>query len=137
MIGGSATLDISYTCAFQYYNNNSVTPSVQVFNSEDELADYIEKRSRFTHMPGLTVFFGDPNIMNIGHSLFDGLYPSFLSLVRFGRHHLQYNTVLSIDIGHSGSSLFQAVIFRQFGGGRLTKLSDLSKATLCSRSRSW
>jgi hypothetical protein len=120
-----------YFCFFNRVENMGidapVIPKVRNFRSEESILGYISRRDRFSMMPGLTVMIGDPYVKNIGHALFDGLYPIFLSLVRFKRHRQQFDTVFhplksTYDLSH-------ATIFRRFSGGRLHWLPDLTAAS--------
>ncbi|UJR20072.1 hypothetical protein I4U23_023204 [Adineta vaga] len=59
------------------------------FDSYRSLEDYVRTIAEPTIIPDPTVYFIQDWQYNIGHALFDGLYPAYLALIRFTPRHLQ------------------------------------------------
>ncbi|CAF0922650.1 unnamed protein product [Rotaria sp. Silwood1] len=73
-------------------------PNRREFDSYFELESFVRDLADPTSMPGVTVFFGQPWHHNIGHALFDGLYPAYVALTRFPPRHLQpFRLLASIE----------------------------------------
>jgi hypothetical protein len=60
-------------------------PLVKIFNDEIELNDFIKNNLSNAIQIDNSIYGGIVWSHNIGHGLLDGLYPSYLSLVKFGK----------------------------------------------------
>lgn len=77
---------------------DSWRPTVQVFSNRSSIKAYIEKQ--FNHLErrtGLTVYFHALFHENLGHALFDGLYPAFLALSKFGLRDEKFRALVWLD----------------------------------------
>ena len=73
-------------------------PSMCEFESYEQLYKFIRKLADPKVIPGFTVYFVQPWHFNIGHALFDGLYPAYVAVIRFATRHLRpFRLLLSID----------------------------------------
>ncbi|CAF3959505.1 unnamed protein product, partial [Rotaria sp. Silwood1] len=80
------------------WETDSVTPIVQQFDSYSELEKFVRDSADPKVLPGVTLFLHFPWLGNIGHTLFDGLYPAYVALIRFPPRHLQpFRLLASID----------------------------------------
>ncbi|CAF1237309.1 unnamed protein product [Rotaria sordida] len=70
------------------FTTETVTPSIQEFDSYLELEKFIRHSAEPIVIPGVTLFFGFPWIGNVGHTLFDGLYPAYAAIIPFPPRHL-------------------------------------------------
>ncbi|CAF4851693.1 unnamed protein product [Rotaria sp. Silwood1] len=96
-------------------------PNHRVFDTYDELRKFV----RFTIDPmvisGLTLHFNQRWHKNIGHALFDGLYPAYVALIRFTPKHLQpFRVLVGLDNVNCGSC-FSEDVYSRFAGGGLIK----------------
>jgi hypothetical protein len=107
----------------QVSQHDTTQPSIRIFDSESDIADYItSRRSQIKFIPGTTVLTGDPFFPNIGHLLFDGLYPTYLNLIRFERDKTDL-----FNIAYSGDLDKGRDIYMRFSGGRAFDLNHLSE----------
>ncbi|CAF3815126.1 unnamed protein product [Rotaria sp. Silwood1] len=80
------------------FGETTVTPSIRQFDSYSELEKFIRDSADPIVIPGVTLSFGFGWLGNIGHTLFDGLYPAYVALIRFPPRHLQpFRLLASID----------------------------------------
>jgi hypothetical protein len=96
-------------------------PNHRVFDTYEELHQFV----RFTIDPmvlsGLTVRFNQLWHGNIGHALFDGLYPAYVALIRFAPKHLQpFRVFAGFDNGKC-SNCFSEDVYSRFAGMGLIK----------------
>ena len=66
-------------------HGNLIQPQVTRFNNLDALKKHVASIG-FKEWNGLTVAFEVMWHHNIGHALFDGLYPAYLAVCKFGLH---------------------------------------------------
>ncbi|CAF1187045.1 unnamed protein product [Adineta ricciae] len=72
-------------------NSLQLWPKVRqkrVFDSYPSLEHFVRTIAEPTIIPDVTVYFIQDWQYNIGHALFDGLYPAYLALIRFSPRHL-------------------------------------------------
>jgi len=58
-------------------------PRTQIFNSSQDMIDHVASKA-VVDEPGLSVHFSPLFHHNIGHALFDGLYPAYMALIKLG-----------------------------------------------------
>ena len=108
---------------------SKLTPNRRRFYSYSDLDQFVRRELNPIVIPNLTLYFDQPWLSNIGHALFDGLYPTYVALIRFPPRHLQpFRIMLSTFNDHRDSSLSQEVYHRFAGLGILnaTSVEDMS-----------
>lgn len=74
-------------------NYYSWRPVIKLFNSDEELKNFVISNFEKAITIENGVYGGIVWSHNIGHGLFDGLYPSYLSLVKFGKWHEDFTFI--------------------------------------------
>lgn len=69
-------------------------PKVERFSDKGRMKDWLEKKLVIEEK-GLSLYFHPLFHHNIGHAIFDGLYPAFLALVKLGLHDRPFRPVVS------------------------------------------
>lgn len=95
------------------------------FFTTDDLERFIESDVRPLVFTNLTVYFDLPWLHNIGHALFDGLYPIYLALIRFAPRHEQTFRILLDTQVVSTSYSFSRYVYEQFSGSEILNGSVL------------
>lgn len=96
-------------------------PKLKTFETEIELNNFVRLEIDPMKFWGLTVHFNPHWLRNIGHALFDGLYPAFVALIRFSPKHLQ-TFRLFVGLGNSNcEDCFSEDVFSRFAGNGLVK----------------
>ena len=91
-------------------------PQHRVFDSYEELHQFVHLKINPMVFPGLTVHFNQRWHGNIGHALFDGLYPAYLALIRFAPEHLQpFRAFVGFD-KQNCDSCFSEGVYGRFAG---------------------
>ncbi|UJR20031.1 hypothetical protein I4U23_023165 [Adineta vaga] len=93
-----------------------ITPSRRRFYSYKDLEDFVHVHIQPIVIPNLTVYFDQLWLMNIGHALFDGLYPAYLALIRFSPRHLHSFRILLSTNGYNGNHSFSQDVYNRFAG---------------------
>ncbi|CAF1607700.1 unnamed protein product, partial [Adineta ricciae] len=93
-----------------------LTPSRRRFYIYKDLEEFVQKYVQPIVIPKLTVHFDQIWLMNIGHALFDGLYPAYLALIRFSPRHLQSFRILLSTSGYNGNHSFSREVYDRFAG---------------------
>ena len=65
------------------------SPNMCEFETDEKLQNFIRNLADPKVIPGVTLYFTQPWHFNIGHALFDGLYPAYVALIRFTSRHLR------------------------------------------------
>lgn len=89
---------------------------------------YLEKGPPLKEHEGVTLAFRPLWHFNIGHALYDGLYPAFVSLVQWGLQRENWRTLLFESDNSAWASGPQArneQVFDAIGGGGLLRLKEL------------
>jgi hypothetical protein len=77
------------------FGTETLTPARREFDSYSDLEKLVRDSLDPMVIPGVTLFFTFPWLGNIGHSLFDALYPAYVALIRFPPRHLRPFRLLS------------------------------------------
>jgi hypothetical protein len=113
------------TDAFIQWN---ITPKRRVFDSYDDLEKFVTIVINPKVIPSVTLYFGQSWHFNIGHALFDGLYPAYLALIRFSPKHLYpFRILVSID---NCNDCWSEDVYSRFGGLGILKervLNEMSR----------
>jgi hypothetical protein len=64
------------------------TPNKREFDTYSDLEKFVRTVINPNIIPSVTLYFGQHWHHNIGHTLFDGLYPAYVALIRFPPRHL-------------------------------------------------
>ena len=72
-------------------------PSIRRFADQKALNAHLLWLAKVAEEPSLTLFFEPFAPFNIGHALFDGLYPAFLALLKFGLGGLPFVPLVAAD----------------------------------------
>ena len=86
------------------------------FYSYVDLEEFVRIRINPIVIPNVTVYFDQPWLENIGHALFDGLYPAFVALIRFSPRHLHPFRILLSGSDDFARSDFTRDVYRRFSG---------------------
>ena len=96
-------------------------PHHRIFDTYEELHEFIRSKADPMVLPGLTIHFNQRWHRNIGHALFDGLYPAYVALIRFAPKHLQsFRVFVGLDTSQC-ESCFSEDVYSRFGGVGLIK----------------
>jgi hypothetical protein len=102
-----------------------LTPEKREFDFYSDLEIFVRTIADPKRIPSVTVYFGQLWHYQIGHALFDGLYPAYVALIRFSPRHLNPFRILALidecDVCWSED------IYGRFGGLGLLKRSVLDK----------
>jgi hypothetical protein len=75
---------------------------------------------------GLTVYFHPQFPHNIGHALFDGIYPAFVTAMKFGQHERSFRPLYTHDVGDCPNVCMSDGVYKTFGGsGEAMRLDEL------------
>merc|ERR1719482_1940636 len=106
------------------------------FDTLQDFADFLSQR-RFAEHHGLSLVYGTLFAPNIGHALWDGLYPAFVTLREWDRQNETFNSVVTMAFsgdycqnpGKNSTRCMFEDIFRTFGGGEWvpTSVFDMGK----------
>ncbi|CAF3209111.1 unnamed protein product, partial [Rotaria sp. Silwood2] len=106
------------------------SPTRLEFDSYSILEKFVLDLADPMVIPGVTLFFTYPWIHNIGHSLFDALYPAYAALIRFPPRHLRPFRLLCAIDNCEGCS--QGDIFNRFAGLGIIKHYILNNMSIGS-----
>jgi len=93
-----------------------LSPNWRRFYLYKDLDDFVRHKVNPIVIPNLTVYFDQLWLMNIGHALFDGLYPAYVALIRFPPRHLQPFRILLSTAGYNGNHSFSQDVYNRFSG---------------------
>ncbi|CAF1144067.1 unnamed protein product [Rotaria sordida] len=115
----------SYSIRTGAFTMVHTTPSKRVFDSYSHLERFIRTVIDPKIIPSVTLHFSQPWHDNIGHALFDGLYPAYVALIRFPPRHLHpFRILAGID---NCNTCWSEDIYSRFGGLGILKQSVLNK----------
>ena len=97
------------------------------FYSLIELEQFVKDQINPIVFPDCTVYFDQPWLRNIGHALFDGLYPAFVALIRFPPRHLHPFRILLSNSDHIPYSHFVKDVYRRFSALGIINITILEK----------
>jgi len=95
-------------------------PDQLVFDSEIELAKFVDEQPLTRHVRGVSLLIGSTFAFNFGHCIWDGFYPAFAALVKFGLHDTPFTAV------HRGG--YVEDLMERFAGKLLTNRERQSYA---------
>ncbi|CAF5002655.1 unnamed protein product, partial [Rotaria sp. Silwood1] len=101
------------------------TPKERVFDSYSDLEKFVRTVIDPKIISSVTLYFGQYWHDNIGHALFDGLYPGYVALIRFPPRHLQPFRILAGV--NDCNDCWSEDVYSRFGGLGLLRLSVLNK----------
>ena len=97
----------------------------RIFNTYSELKKFVRENIRPKMIPSLTLHFCQSWHYNIGHALFDGLYPAYVGLIRFAPRHLQpFRILAGVDICND---CWSEDVYGRFGGLGILNLRVLEQ----------
>ncbi|CAF1016301.1 unnamed protein product [Adineta steineri] len=113
------------TNAFSLYDK---TIKKREFKSYPDLEKFVLNLIDLKRVPSVTLYFGQLWHQNIGHALFDGLYPAYVALIRFSPRHLQPFRILT-EIRNCKDCWSEDVYSRFSGLGimKIAVLDEMSK----------
>ncbi|CAF1221638.1 unnamed protein product [Adineta ricciae] len=110
------------TDAFIFSN---LTPNKREFDTYVDLQQFVRCVIQPKRFPYVTLHFGQPWHHNIGHALFDGLYPAYVAMIRFTPRHLYpFRILAGID---TCNDCWSEDVYSRFGGLGIIKHSVLNK----------
>jgi hypothetical protein len=92
-----------------------LSPSRHRFYSYAALDEFIRHKVNPVVIPNLTLYFHQPWLSNIGHALFDGLYPAYVALIRFPPRHLQPFRIM-LSTFNNYRNPFSEDVYNRFAG---------------------
>jgi hypothetical protein len=98
------------------WTSSQVTPNRRRFYSYADLDEFVRRKANPIVIPNLTLYFDQVWLSNIGHALFDGLYPAYVALIRFQPRHLQPFRILLSTTGDNGNHSFSQDVYNRFAG---------------------
>ncbi|CAF1144029.1 unnamed protein product [Rotaria sordida] len=115
----------SYSVRIDAFVMSHTTPSKRVFDSYSHLEKFVRNVIDPRIIPSVTLYFGQYWHDNIGHALFDGLYPAYVALIRFSPRHLHPFRILARIA--DCNTCWSEDIYSRFGGLGILKQSVLNK----------
>lgn len=97
------------------------SPIIKTFNDDKELSDYIKSISNNIINIDLGVFSFIIWVGNMGHALFDGIYPAYLALNKFG--YIDDDFVLFTDFWENRNEKLSYDAINNFCGNQLIELT--------------
>lgn len=101
-------------------------PEIKIFDTEEQIQEYLNtfenKQEVELSVIGDNLWYG-----NIGHSLFDSLYPVYLALIKFGYENSPFVWLVS-DWSNKQTMSYDVVT--KFSGNLLMEYPNLDKSTL-------
>ncbi|CAF3354745.1 unnamed protein product [Rotaria socialis] len=105
------------------------TPNKRFFGSYSNLEKFFVRNTIDPRIiPFVTVYFGQYWHYNIGHALFDGLYPAYVALIRFPPRHLYPFRILAQL--EDCKNCWSEDIYSRFGGLGLLKQEALNALSI-------
>ncbi|CAF1283341.1 unnamed protein product [Rotaria sordida] len=112
------------------FGTKNVKPNIQEFDSYLELEKFVRNSADPIVISGVTLFFSFPWIGNVGHTLFDGLYPAYAAIIPFPPRQLYpFRLLCAID---ECQTCRDEDIFNRFAGLGIIKqyiLNDMSNGS--------
>ena len=99
--------DVELPSVKKFTNSYDWTPYVIKFNTEEELTNYINSLENIENID-LSVLADNLWYGNVGHGLFDVLYPIYLALVKFGYEDEPF-TFLSMDWSWRENMMYEVI----------------------------
>ncbi|CAF1191207.1 unnamed protein product [Adineta ricciae] len=110
------------TSAFDFW---SLTPNKREFDTYADLELFVRHVIFPKRFPYVTVYFSQPWHFNIGHALFDGLYPAYVAMIRFSPRHLHpFRILAGID---DCNDCWSEDVYSRFAGLGIIKQNVLNK----------
>ena len=114
-------INSSRTGPADQWNLFDYDPPRRLFRTYADLERFVHTEVVPHLIPDLTVYFKQPWHFNIGHALFDGLYPAYMSLTLFPPRHLQpFRSLIDLD-NNTCSDCWSEDVTRHFSGLGLMK----------------
>ena len=108
--------------AFAAYESS---PERRTFVSHEDLETFVQNQMHPIVIPDLSVYFEQPWLENIGHALFDGLYPAYVALIRFAPRHLHPFRLLVCAPNTRCQDCWSEDVYSRFSGLGSVALPDL------------
>ena len=118
----------NYSVRTHAFNLRSMTPQKHEFLSYFDLEKFVRHVTDVRVIPSVTLHFHQLWHYNIGHALFDGLYPAYVALIRFPPRHLHpFRILAGID---ECNDCWSEDVYGRFGGLGILKqrvLNEMSR----------
>lgn len=101
------------------------SPERRAFVSYEDLETFVHNQVHPIVVSNLTVYFEQPWLENIGHALFDGLYPAYVALIRFAPRHLHPFRLLVNAPNTRYQDCWSEDVYSRFSGLGSIGLADL------------
>ncbi|CAF0863716.1 unnamed protein product [Adineta ricciae] len=102
-----------------------LVPNKREFNTYADLESFVLRIISPKRFPHVTLYFSQSWHHNIGHALFDGLYPAYVAMVRFPPRHLHpFRILAGID---DCNDCWSEDIYSRFAGLGILKQRVLNK----------
>ena len=105
-------------------------PEHRTFLSYEELETFFYNQVHPIVLPNVTVYFEQPWLENIGHALFDGLYPAYIALIRFAPKHLHRFRLLVYAPSTRCQDCWSEDVYSRFAGLGSMMLPNLEALSL-------
>jgi hypothetical protein len=105
-----------------------LSPSKREFDSYAQLESFVREVVDPTVIPDLTVYHHQLWSFNVAHALFDGLYPAYVSLIRFAPRHLHPFRLLASFFGCK--DCWNAFVCSRFAGLGILDLNILKNMSI-------
>lgn len=119
-------VDVKLPSVNKFTNSYTWAPVVKIFNSEQDIEQYLAAHKDKVEVElatlGDNLWYG-----NIGHALWDGLYPLYLALIKFGYTDSPF-TLLSSDWSNKETMAYDIVT--KFSGNHLLEYLQLDKSKI-------
>jgi hypothetical protein len=106
------------------WNPSDIVPVRRRFYSYADLDKFVRREVNPIVISNLTLYFDQLWLSNIGHALFDGLYPAYVALIRFPPNHLRPFRILLSTVTEKGSQ-YSYDVYNRFSGLGIMNASAL------------
>jgi hypothetical protein len=115
------TYELRYTI---YRDRAADVPKELRFNSVEEAEAALAKDGAVDVSMTLTLYYAlmQEWAGNFAHTMFDGLYPSYLGLIEFGLQHETFDSIVGVTLNQG---LFPPPFLQVFGGGSIYTFNDM------------
>ncbi|KAF4664685.1 hypothetical protein FOZ61_000607 [Perkinsus olseni] len=106
------------------------SPELVFFEDAAALLHWLDQRAwKPTAVTGVTIYGYALYAHNVGHIMYDALYPLYVSMIRFGYGDADVNVVMKVEDRFNGKKFLCDEFWPRFGGGKYSRLNDLRRPT--------
>ncbi|KAF4669823.1 hypothetical protein FOL47_002338 [Perkinsus chesapeaki] len=106
------------------------SPELMFFDDSAGLVNWLNQQPwNPMNVNGVTIYGYALYAHNVGHIMYDALYPLYVSMIRFGYGDADVNVVMKVEDRFNGKKFLCDEFWPRFGGGLYSRLNDLRRPT--------